>query len=118
MQILVTLRLMHGLVELLDYLDDQYHIVLSCVHAPWTWGGFYVFCVLFRLPNVGQGYNDITLSVIVILCASLGRTYKILPPVSLWFRSLDGFPTAERMLPIAGSGQAICAALAVHAHNP
>ena len=38
---------------LLDYLDDQYHVVLSCVCAPWTWGFFVCFCALFRLPNVG-----------------------------------------------------------------
>ena len=38
---------------LLAFLDDQYHAVLSCVCAPWTWGLFYVFCALFHLPNVG-----------------------------------------------------------------
>ena len=32
--------MMHGLVELLDYLDDHYYVVLSCVRAPWTWGFF------------------------------------------------------------------------------
>ena len=53
---------MRGLVESLDYLDDQYHVVLSCVRAPGR-GDFYVPCALFRLPNVAQGYNDFTLSV-------------------------------------------------------
>ena len=37
---------------LLACLDAQHHVVLSCVHAPWTWG-FCVFCTLFYLPNVG-----------------------------------------------------------------
>ena len=50
---------MHGLVELLAYLDDHYHFVLSCVHAPCMWGFFYMFGALFRLPNVGQECNDI-----------------------------------------------------------
>ena len=44
-----------------------------------------------------------------VTCASMGRTCTALPPVSLWFQSFGGFPTAERMLPIARSGQAICA---------
>ena len=61
--------LMHGLMELLDYLDDHSHVLLSCVRAPLDVGIFYVFCTLFRRPNVGQGYYDITLSIIVILCA-------------------------------------------------
>ena len=30
----LLLLLMHGLVELLDYVDDQYYFVLSCVRAP------------------------------------------------------------------------------------
>ena len=34
---------MCGLVELLDYLDDQYHFVLSCVRSPWMWGFFRCF---------------------------------------------------------------------------
>ena len=55
--------MMHGLVELLDSLDAHVDFVLSCVHAPWTWGFFCVFCALSRLPNVGQGYNYITLFV-------------------------------------------------------
>ena len=48
---------MHGLVELLDYLDDPARFALSWVHAPWTWQIFCMFCALFCLPNVGQGYN-------------------------------------------------------------
>ena len=33
-------------------------IILYCAY-PLDVGVFYVFCALFRLPNVGQGYNDI-----------------------------------------------------------
>ena len=35
---------------LLDCLDDQYHFVLSCVHAPWTWGFFVCFAPCFAYP--------------------------------------------------------------------
>ena len=49
---------MHGLVELLDCLDDPGHVVLSCVRAPLDGGIFNLFYALFRLPNVGQGYNE------------------------------------------------------------
>ena len=51
--------MMHGLVELLAYLDDHYHFVLSCVRAPRDVGTFCVFCALFCLHNVGQGYDII-----------------------------------------------------------
>ena len=51
--------LMHGLVGFLDCVDAHDHFVLSCVRAPWKWGFFYVFRVLFRLPNVEQGYNAV-----------------------------------------------------------
>ena len=40
--------------------------VLCCLvlcACPLDVGIFYVFCALFCLPNVGQGYNYITLSV-------------------------------------------------------
>ena len=84
---------MHGLVELLDCLDNQYHFLLSCVCALWTWGFFNVFCALFRLPNVGQGYNDITLSLIGILCA------PNLPsdPMPLWGGPMWSFPLYQIM---------------------
>ena len=35
---------------LLDCLDDQYHVVLSCVRAPWTWGFFVCFAPCFAYP--------------------------------------------------------------------
>ena len=53
---------MHGLVELLDCLDDQYHVVLPCVHAPGH-GDILCVCAMFHLPNAGQGYNEHLLSL-------------------------------------------------------
>ena len=41
---------MRGLVELLDCLDDQHYVVLSCVHVPWTWGFFVCFVPCFAYP--------------------------------------------------------------------
>ena len=49
-------------------LDTHDHFVLSCVCAPLDVGIFCVFCTLFRLPNVGQGYNDIISLQFVIFC--------------------------------------------------
>ena len=46
-----------------------------------------------------------------------GGLARVLPPVSLWFWSKDGFPIAKRMLPTAKRRQAICAALAVWAQS-
>ena len=45
-----AISMMHGLVELLDCLDDHYHFVLSCVRAPWTWGFFIWFAPCFTCP--------------------------------------------------------------------
>ena len=45
--------MIRGLVELLDCWDDHYHVVLSCVRAPWTWGLFMCLNAVFLLPNVG-----------------------------------------------------------------
>ena len=56
--ILCGVVMIRGLVELLDCLDDHYHVVLSWVRGPWTWGFFVCFYALFHLPNVGQGYNE------------------------------------------------------------
>ena len=47
-----------GLVVSLDCLNNQYHVVLSCVRAPLDVGIFRVSCALCRLPNVGQGHNE------------------------------------------------------------
>ena len=45
-----VVSVMHGLVELLDCLDDHDHAVLSCVRAPWTWGFFVCFAPYFDCP--------------------------------------------------------------------
>ena len=37
-----------------------------------------------------------------VTCVSLGRACAVLPPASLWFRSLDSFPDPEAVLPTAG----------------
>ena len=53
--------MIRGLVELLDCLND---LVLWCIVLcawPLDVGIPCVFCALFCLPNVGQGYNNIKL---------------------------------------------------------
>lgn len=35
-------RVMHDLVQLLDYLDNHYYVVLSSMCAPWTWEFWWV----------------------------------------------------------------------------
>ena len=42
--------MMHGLVDLLDYLDDHCHFGLSYVCAPWMWGLFVCFAPCFASP--------------------------------------------------------------------
>ena len=87
----MTEILICDLVDFLDYLDDlvSFCIVLCACHL--DVGIICVFCTLFRLPNLGQGYNGIALFVIVIIllcaiclvtCASLGMTCSDLPLVS------------------------------------
>ena len=61
-----------GLVGLLDYLDDlALYGTVRCA-LPLDMGILYVFCALFRLPNVGQGCNGhYSLCNCSSLCANL-----------------------------------------------
>ena len=81
---------MHDLVEFLDCVDAHAHFVLSYLGALDV-GIFYVFCALFRLPNVGQGYNYITLFV---YCNSLSANLSQLL-VPLW-KGLHGPPPCHQ----------------------
>ena len=81
---------MHGLMELLDCLDDLASFCTVLCVCPLDVGIICVFYALFRLPNVGQECNEHCLFVNVILlcaicpvtCTSLGRTCTVLPVVS------------------------------------
>ena len=82
--------LIRALVELLDCLDDLASYCTVLCAYPLDMGILYVFCALFRLPNVGQGYNAHFLFVMdhslcalcLATCVSLGRACTFLPIVS------------------------------------
>ena len=82
--------IMHGLVELLDCRNLQYHVVLSCVRAPWTWGFFVCFTLCFACPMEGRDMMTISLCKLEffvrllcpVTCASLRGTCVVLPLVS------------------------------------
>ena len=50
-------KAIRGMVELLDCLDGHVSCCTVLCAFPLVVGFVCVFCALFRLPNLGQGYN-------------------------------------------------------------
>ena len=51
--------MMHGLVELLNYVDAHAHFVLSCLRALPTWGFCMCFVPCFAYPMLGKDISTL-----------------------------------------------------------